>query len=158
MTRDQVKEIVAKNGGRAENILGMLLECQYKSYEGCVDAETAGYIADELGLSQTRVFEVLTYYAMLETKPQAKYVLMVCNSSPCHFSKANEVAAVLEKQLSVKLGETTPDGLFAYHYTACVGACDIGPVIKVRDKVFGNLDEAAIIGLIEGLRDGSIEV
>ncbi|MDL2253949.1 NAD(P)H-dependent oxidoreductase subunit E [Ruminococcaceae bacterium OttesenSCG-928-I18] len=158
MTKEKVREIIEKNGGRAENILAMLLDCQYASYEGYVDAETAAHIAHELGLSETRVFELLTYYAMLQTKPQAKYVLMVCNSSPCHFTKANEVTQVLEKQLGVKLGETTADGLFVYHYTACVGACDIGPVIKVNDKVFGNLDEGAIVGLLNGLRDGTIEV
>ncbi len=158
MTKEEVREVIRKNGGRKENILAMLLDCQYASYEGYVDAETAGHIAKELGLSETKVFELLTYYAMLQTGPGAKYQLMVCNSSPCHFTKSSWVAEVLAQKLGVKLGETTPDGLFSYHYTACVGACDIGPVIKVNDRVFGNLDEEAITGLLDGLRSGDITV
>ncbi len=158
MTREQVKEIIQNNGGRKENILAMLLECQYVSVEGYVDAETAGHIAKELGLSETRVFELLSYYAMLQTQPQAKHLLMVCNSSPCRFSKNNKVVEILKEKLGVEMGKTTPDGMFRYVHTACVGACGKGPVIKVKDKVFGNLDEKAIEKLLEGLRSGSIKV
>lgn len=158
MTREQVKEVIQNNGGRKENILAMLLECQYVAAEGYVDAETAGHIAKELGLSETRVFELLSYYAMLQTQPQAQYSLLVCHSSPCHFSKGNQVTDLLQKKLGVPLGETTKDGLFAYHHTACVGACGKGPVIKVKDKVFGKMNEKAIDTLLNGLRSGSIKV
>lgn len=152
ITLERIKQVIRKNGGRKENILGMLLDLQKEAYEGYVDAETAQHLAKELGLTETRVFELLTYYAMLQTKPQAKHVLMVCTSPPCHFTKTNEVAALLEAKLGVGPGKQTEDGLFCWHYTACVGACDIGPVIKVGDEVFGNLNEAAIDALLEKLR------
>lgn len=155
---EQIDEIIRKNGGRRENILGMLLDLQAASPDGCVDRDTAATLANRLKMSETRVFELLAFYAMLNTKPQARYVLEVCNSSPCRFTKSVEVAASLERLLGVKLGQSTPDGLFAYHFVPCVGACDIGPVIKVRDAVFGNLDDEKIARLIDGLRDGSVQV
>ena len=155
---DQIDEIIRKNGGRRENILGMLLDLQAASPDNCVDRATALKLADRLRMSETRVFELLSFYAMLNTRPQAHYVLEICNSSPCHFTKAAGVAATLERLLGVKLGENTQDGLFAYRYVPCVGACDIGPVIKVHDTVFGNLDDEKIARLIDGLRDGSVQV
>ncbi len=157
MTREQVKHVVAENGGRKENILAMLLDCQYASEQNFVDRETAGHIAQELELSETRVFELLSYYAMLNTTPKAKHILQVCHSSPCHFSGENWVLETLQKKLGVKVGEATADGLFLIEHTPCVGACDIGPVIKVRDRVFGSLDETAIDALLDGLRAGSLE-
>ena len=59
---------------------------------------------------------------------------------------------VLEQELGIKPGETTYDGMFSLQYTPCVGACDIGPVIKVKDKVYGNLNPAKIRELIDTLR------
>ncbi len=158
MTREQVKQVIAENGGRKENILAMLLDCQYASEQNFVNRETACLIAQELELSETRVFELLSYYAMLNTQPKARHILQVCHSSPCHFSGESWVSEALQKKLGVPLGQATADGEFLIEHTPCVGACDIGPVIKVRDRVFGNLDENAIDALLSGLRSGNLEV
>ena len=153
-----IDEIIRKNGGRKENILGMLLDLQAAAPDGFVDRVTANRLANKLGMSETRVFELLGFYAMLNTSPQARYALGVCHSAPCHFTGEDRVTAALETLLGVKLGEVTPDGLFSYHYVPCVGACDIGPVIKVGETVYGDLDETKIAALIDGLRDGSVRV
>ena len=91
---------------------------------------------------------------MLKTEPKARFVLKVCNSTPCHFSRSEEIAGILEEELGVRPGESTEDGMFAYHYIPCVGCCDIGPVIKVKDTVYGNLDRETIRCLLADLRSG----
>ena len=93
-------------------------------------------------------------YELQKTEPKARYVLKVCNSTPCHFSRSEEIAQILKEELGVGIGETTEDGVFAYHYIPCVGACDIGPVIKVKDTVYGNLDRRKIRQLLADLRSG----
>jgi len=147
-----------KRSGGQERILEILLDMQFASEGGYIDKETADIVAKELGLSKTRVYEIVSYYAMLRDKPHAKYVLGVCNSSPCHFSKSEEIAAKLEKILGVKPAVPTADGMFMYYYIPCVGACNRGPVIKLRDNVFGNLTDEKIETLIKGLKEGIIEV
>ncbi|MGC4019675.1 MAG: NAD(P)H-dependent oxidoreductase subunit E [Muricomes sp.] len=156
--REEKLKIIHQDGGTQENILEILIDLQFASEDGYVDAETAALVAEELHMTETRVYEIVSYYAMLKEKPQAKYVLKVCNSSPCHFSNSEEVALFLEKKLGVPIGKTTDDGLFAYHYIPCVGACDIGPVIKIKDTVFGNLDDEKIASLIDNLRNGNVVV
>lgn len=152
LTIEQKKDLIQKNGGRKENILGILLDLQYASPEGYVNAETVALVAEELEMTETRVYEIASYYAMLQVKPQARCVLEVCNSSPCHFSKSDKVVEMLEKELGVGLGETTPDGMFVFHFTPCVGACEIGPVIKFRDDVYGDLTEDKVKVLVQNLR------
>lgn len=151
-TADQKREMIRRNWQSKGEILGILLDLQQASPEGYIDEETTRLVAEELDMNETRVYEIASYYAMLEVKPQAAHVLEVCNSSPCHFSKADEVVAILEKTLGIQLGKSTEDGLFALQYTPCVGACDIGPVIKIRDEVYGNLNEEKIVQLIGQLR------
>ena len=147
-----IVKIIEENGGSRENILNILLALQSASPEGCLDRETIAAVAEGLSMPETRVFEIASFYAMIETEPQAKHVLQICNSTPCYFSKSDEVAAWVESELGVKIGEKTGDGLFSYHYTPCVGACDIGPVIKVGDAVYGNLTREKVGELIGDLR------
>ncbi|WP_334105269.1 NAD(P)H-dependent oxidoreductase subunit E [Muricomes intestini] len=150
--------IIRQDGGKQENILETLIDLQFASKEGYIDEETAALVADELHMTETRVYEIVSFYAMLKEKPQAKFVLKVCNSSPCHFSRSEEVSSSLEKKLGVPMGKTTDDGLFAYHYIPCAGACDVGPVIKIKDTVFGHLDDEKISSLIDDLRSGKVLV
>jgi len=147
-------KIIKENGGRQENILNILLALQSASAEGYIDAETIALVAGELSMTETKVFEIASFYAMVYTKPQARFVLEVCNSTPCYFSKSDEVAGWVGDELGVKPGEATGDGLFSFNFTPCVGACDIGPVIKVRDEVYGNLTRDKVGELIRTLRDG----
>lgn len=158
-TKEQKLEIIRKDRAiEKDNILKVLLDLQYASEDGCIDEETAMLVANEMGMSQTRVFEIVSFYAMLKSKPQAKFVLKICNSSPCHFSGADKIAAILEKKLGVPLAKDTPDGLFSYHYIPCAGACDIGPIIKIKDSVFGNLNEEKINQLVDDLRAEKITI
>ncbi|MFT4106950.1 MAG: NAD(P)H-dependent oxidoreductase subunit E [Lacrimispora sp.] len=156
--REEKLRIIRQDRKEQENILEILIDLQFASEGGYIDQETAALVAKELHMTETRVYEIVSYYAMLKDKPQAKYVLKICNSSPCHFSRSEEVALSLEKKLGVPMGKTTDDGLFAYHYIPCVGACDIGPVIKIKDTVFGNLSDEKVSSLIDDLRRDKIVV
>ncbi|QOV19203.1 NAD(P)H-dependent oxidoreductase subunit E [Blautia liquoris] len=156
--KEEKLRIIRQNGGKQENILEILINLQFDSKEGYIDEETAALVAEELHMTESRVYEIISFYAMLKEKPQANYVLKICNSSPCHFSRSEEVCLSLEKKLGVPIGKTTDDGLFAYHYIPCVGACDIGPVIKIKDTVIGNLDDEKISALIDDLRSGKERV
>ena len=154
LTQAEKVAIIGDNGGRQENILNILLALQSASSEGYIDRDTIALVADELSMSETRVFEIASFYAMIQTKPQAKHVLEVCNSAPCYFSKSSEVAEWLRGELGVEVGEVTGDGMFSYRYTPCVGACAVGPVIKVGDAVYGDLTREKVRELIREIRAG----
>ncbi len=102
--REEKLRIIRQDGAKQENILEILIDLQFASEEGCIDKETAAMVAEELHMTETRVYEIVSYYAMLKDKPQAKYVLKICNSSPCHFSRSEEVCLSLEKKLGVPMG------------------------------------------------------
>lgn len=154
LTTEEKRAIIRDNGGDKEHLLAILYELQNASGYNYIDEDTATLVAEEVGMPPTQVYDIITFYAMLKTEPKARFVLKVCNSTPCHFSRSQEVARILNEELGVPMGETTGDGLFAYHYIPCVGACDIGPVIKVKDTVYGNLDRQKIRQLLDDLRSG----
>ena len=45
----------------------------------------------------------------------------------------------LERELGIKVGETTPDLQFSITPTRCLGACGIAPVIAIDGEQYGNL-------------------
>lgn len=154
LSLSEKEAIILENDSDPQRILNMLIAIQYASEEGYIDEETAKLVADRLHLSQARVYEILSFYAILKTEPQARYVLKICNSTPCLFTGGDRLAELLEMILEVPEGQPTPDGLFMYHSIPCIGACDQGPVIKIKDTVFGKLTEAKVSQLIDDLQSG----
>ena len=152
MTADEKRQIIRDLGGNTEHLLAILLELQRASEHSCIDRATAEIVAEEVGLTPAKIWDVITFYAMLNDKPAGKYVLEVCNSTPCHYSRSDEIADILKAELGIGMGETTPDGMFTLRFTPCVGMCEIGPVIKVKDEVYGNLTPEKIKALLADLR------
>lgn len=148
----EILAIIEENGKSKEQLLPILLAIQNASGKNYVHEKWAQIVATQLELPLTKVYDVLTFYSMFSTAPRGKYVIEICKSTPCYVSKSDVIARMFENELGVKLGETTPDTLFTLLYTACVGACDIGPVAKIGEDVYGNLTEQKIADLIKTYR------
>jgi len=68
----------------------------------------------------------------------------VCMGTACYVRGAQKVLDRVEKELSAKVGETTPDGRFTIQATRCLGACGLAPVMMINDEVYGRLTEEEI--------------
>ena len=152
LTKEETIAFIKLNGGTKEDILNILLELQKASPMGYISFDTAQIVAEFLQMTYAEIYQIITFYDMLETKPQAKFVFKICTSTPCYFSKSSEIASFFKTELGVEPGESTGDGLFSYHFIPCVGACDIGPVIVLKDAVYGNLTSEFLRELISDLR------
>lgn len=152
-TKEQILAVIEENGGSKENLLAILLELQDMSPQNYIDERTAKIVAEKLEIPFVQMYDILTFYAMLETKPRGKYIVQVCNNAPCYASKSDLIVAFLEKELGIGLGQTTPDGLFSLEYMPCTGNCNIGPVIRVQGQTYGNLTEEKIKEILDELRN-----
>ena len=144
----RILAIVEEKGKSKEHLLSILLAIQNESGKNYVQEEWAKIVATELNLSLSMVYDVLTFYSMFSTKPRGRHVIEICKSTPCYISKSDVIAKIFEKHLGIKVGETTQDQQFTLLYTACVGACDVGPVAKIGEEVYGDLTEDKINSII----------
>lgn len=152
MTAQETLAVVQELGGDRAHLLEILLQLQRRSKFSCLNEETADLVAGALGMTHAEIMDVIGFYAMLTLKPTAKYVLEVCSNNPCRVRHSQWVVDLLCQELGVEPFEPTPDGLFVIQYMSCIGACDIGPVIRVKDEIFGNLTPAKIKALLADLR------
>jgi len=120
---------------------------------GWVSPQSEAAIAQYLGMPQIAVHEVTTFYNMYNQRPVGKYKLNVCTNLPCQLRDGQAALHHLEKRLGIKMGETTPDGLFTLQQSECLGACADSPVMLVNDRCMCSfMSNERLDALIDGLR------
>jgi NADH-quinone oxidoreductase subunit E len=121
--------------------------------QGWVSPDAEKEVADYLGLAPIAVHEVTTFYNMYNQRPVGKYKLNVCTNLPCQLRDGANALHHCEKKLGIKMGETTPDGLFTLQQSDCLGACADSPVMLVNDTTMCSfMSNDKLDQLIDGLR------
>jgi NADH-quinone oxidoreductase E subunit len=138
--------------GKEKSAILYLLDLAQRQNDRWLSKEAIEYVADFLKLPYIRVYEVVTFYTMFNTKPVGKYHLQVCGTTPCWLRGSAELIKSCENHLKIKIGETTEDKMFTLSEVECLGACTNAPVVQVNDDFVENLDEDLIIDTIEILR------
>ncbi|MCK5857657.1 MAG: NAD(P)H-dependent oxidoreductase subunit E [Bacteroidales bacterium] len=96
-------------------------------------------IAKELDISAADVYGTASFFSFIEDERKGKYVIRVCKSITCDMKNRRGILASLEKELRIKLGETTHDNLFTLHDVNCIGLCDQGPAMLINDEPYTHL-------------------
>jgi NADH-quinone oxidoreductase subunit E len=157
LTKEDVLKIMENYGNESQQLIAVLLDIQAASGKNCVEQRWAELAGTILKVPLSKIYEVLTFYAMFSTAPRGEYVIEICRSTPCHFTQAEEVTRWFEDAAGIKTGETSADGRITLLRTSCVGACDIGPAVKIGDHVFGSLNEEKVKALVQCCCQGNQE-
>jgi NADH-quinone oxidoreductase subunit E len=156
-----VLEILETYGNDPQQIIAVLLDIQSASGRNYVDKQWARLVSERLDVPLSKVYDILTFYAMFGTEPRGASLIEICGSAPCRFGsaglRARQLEGWFEAAAGIKIGETSADGKITLARTSCVGACDIGPVAKIGDDVFGNLDEEKVKELVRRCFEGALK-
>jgi NADH-quinone oxidoreductase E subunit len=115
----------------------------------CVPMDVQEYIADSLGTTLSDVYGVATFYSQFSLQPKGKYVVGVCLGTACYVRGSQKVLDRVEKELGIKVGETSADAKFTIQATRCLGACGLAPVMMINDEVYGRLEDSEVPGILE---------
>ena len=113
-----------------------------------IPEDSIAYAAQIFDLPLAKAYGVATFYSYLKVGERGKNVIRICESAPCHVAGAKEVVDALEKELGIKMGESTADGKFALEFCECVGQCQATPVITVNRKPYGDVTPEKIPGIL----------
>ncbi|MDD2586908.1 MAG: NAD(P)H-dependent oxidoreductase subunit E [Syntrophomonadaceae bacterium] len=113
-----------------------------------IPEEAVSAAAKAFNIPLAKAYGVATFYSYLKVGPRGHNVIRICESAPCHIAGAAEVVAALEKELNIKMGETTPDGKFALEFAECVGQCQATPVITINSKPYLDVTPDKIAGIL----------
>ncbi|UUV17469.1 NAD(P)H-dependent oxidoreductase subunit E [Fusobacteria bacterium ZRK30] len=154
MTADiqDVNKILKKYEYKDSSLIPILQEVQKLNEEKYISEEMAKYVATEMEISKTRIYEVITFFSALNDKPKGKYFIQLCNSTVCEITDKETIENSLINELGIQVGETSQDKMFTLEYTPCFGACDVSPAMRVNKVVYGNLTESKIKSIVSKLR------
>ena len=135
--REKINKWIAKYPiGQQKSAICAAIKIVQEENGGHIDELRLHAIADHLNISNIEALEVASFYDMVETKPIGRYKLAVCTNVSCMLCGCDSIVRHLEKRLAVKMGETTPDGLFTLREVECLAACVGAPMLQVNDKEF----------------------
>ncbi|MDO5714968.1 MAG: NAD(P)H-dependent oxidoreductase subunit E [Tissierellia bacterium] len=106
------------------------------------------YIARRANLPSAKINGIVTFYSFFSEKPRGKYNVNVCMGTACFVKHAQRLLENLEKNLKLNPDGLSEDGLFSVESIRCIGACGIGPVVQINDKIYGHVTEDDIVQLL----------
>jgi NADH-quinone oxidoreductase E subunit len=123
---------------------------------GYLDPPGVAYLADRLGVRITDIWEVATFYSMINTEPVGRYHLQVCKTLSCKIMGAGRVTARCEERLGIKPGQTTEDGMFSLSEVECLGSCGTAPMMQVGFDYYENLTDEKVDEIIDKCQSGRL--
>lgn len=149
----KVQEIIQRYPeGRQKSAMLPVLHLAELEFGGWLSPEVMDYVAGILQVQPIEVYEVATFYTMFNLKPTGKYVLEVCRTGPCCLRGAENLLDKIEKTLGIKVGETSPDGMFTLKTVECLASCGTAPMMQVGDRYYENLSVETIADVLQSFR------
>jgi NADH-quinone oxidoreductase E subunit len=141
--------------GRQASAVLPLLDLAQRQHGGWLPQAAMDYVAGMLGMAPIRVYEVATFYTMLNLRPVGRYLLQACTTTPCWLRGSDDVVRACQSKLNIGVGSSTSDGLFTLVEVECLGACVNAPILQVNDDFYEDLDGPATEALLDALREGN---
>jgi NADH-quinone oxidoreductase subunit E len=128
------------------------LQAAQQQNAGWVSRELMDAVADYLGMQPVQVYEVGTFYSMIELEPVGRNMVALCTNLSCMLCGAETIVEHVEKKLGIKLGETTADGRITLKLEEeCLAACAGGPMMTVNGHYKENLTPEKVDAILDGL-------
>ena len=147
---DKARKATKISPSTDKTLLMALEETQYK--DGYISAERMRELAESMNVPVSDVYGVASFYSFLSTETKGKHVIRICKSLPCYIKHSQLIIDAVEKELGIKPGETTGDGLYSFELTNCIGACDKAPAMMIDDDVHGDLTAEKISGILKSYK------
>ncbi|MDE2306481.1 MAG: NAD(P)H-dependent oxidoreductase subunit E [Gammaproteobacteria bacterium] len=152
--REEIDRWVAKfpPDRKRSAVISALHAAQHENH-GHLTRELMDAIAVYLGLPPIQVYEVAAFYSMFETHPAGRHHVSVCTNISCMLRGGEQVLALVEKKLGIKVGETTADGrIFLKREEECLAACTGAPMMMVDHVYHEDLTAEKIDAVLDALK------
>ncbi len=144
---NKLDAIIDRHKGEKWGLIPLLQEVQELC--GYIPPEAIDMIAEAMNMFPSQVQGVITFYAGFALKPKGKYVLKVCRGTACHVKGSRSIIRLMQRELNLDEGETSPDYQFTLETVACLGACFLAPAMLVNQTYIGKLAPAKVTSILD---------
>jgi len=135
--REQLSQVLIPYRGQRGSLVPVLQKVQEAL--GYLPEEAISEIAYFLGVSESEVYGVASFYAQFRFERQGDHTIKVCQGTACHVRGGRRILEGVERDLDIQPGGTTEDYKFSLERVACFGCCALAPVMVVDKTVYGRV-------------------
>jgi NADH-quinone oxidoreductase subunit E/NADP-reducing hydrogenase subunit HndA len=114
--------------------------------------EVQEFISENMNIPISEIYGVITFYSFFTTTPKGEYPISVCMGTACYVNGAEKILNEIQRELGIKVGETTTDGRFSLDVLRCIGACGMAPVILIGKKTYGRVKADEVKNILKEYR------
>ena len=133
--------------GSQEELISVLQDVQERF--GYLPKEAMFEVSNFLGIPESRVYAVASFYAQFRFTPMGKNTVMVCRGTACHVKGAPRILDEFKRELGIDENETTEDKEYTLETVACLGCCALAPCAMINDEVAANLTPKKVKSLFQ---------
>jgi len=146
----EIDRHLAKYPVKRSAILPLMFIMQ-RERRGWLDPPAVAYLAKRLDVKITDIWEVATFYSMINIEPIGKYHIQICKTLSCKLLGSDKIAEQCLKKLGIGPGETTKDGRFSISLVECLGSCGTAPMLQIGFDFHENLTQEKVDQIIDSL-------
>lgn len=154
--RARAAEVIARYPSPRSAVMPLLHLVQ--SVEGFVSKNGIGFVAGLIGVQESEVSGVATFYNMYKREPVGEHIVSVCTNTMCAGLGGDAIYQALRTELGVDHEETAGEpgtpGSVTLEHVECLACCDHGPVLTVNYEIYDNQTAASAVELVRALRRG----
>tara|TARA_Y100001970_G_C13921936_1_gene693879 strand:+ start:36 stop:644 length:609 start_codon:yes stop_codon:yes gene_type:complete len=137
-------------GKKASAVLSLLFLVQNQN-DNWIPLAAIKYVAKLLEIPYIQVYEVTTFYSMLNLSPVGKYFIQVCTTTPCMLRGAKNIVNACKKHVSKNQNELSENKLCSWVEVECLGACVNAPMMQINQDYYEDLNESKTEEIIQEL-------
>lgn len=147
---EEIEQLIKKFGKRRSALLSILHGIQMKHKH--ISEYAQQEIARLLDIHPVEVYSVLSFFAFLNPNPNGRNLVRICQTIGCDMKGKDNIVRATERELNVKIGQTTNDNKFTIEFVNCLGLCDEGPAMAVNDQVFTKLTPEKAVKILNKVK------
>jgi NADH:ubiquinone oxidoreductase subunit E len=132
-----LEDILSSYRGNRGELVPILQEVQENL--GYLPEKTMIDIARFIGVPESHVYSVASFYEQFRLLPLGRKRVSVCRGTACHIRGAPQILSTIEKAVDLKEGETSDDLEYTLETVACIGCCALAPCIRINRNVYGEM-------------------
>jgi len=145
--RMELSRVLDTFRGVEEELIPILQDIQERF--GYLPKEAMFDVSKFLGVPESRVYAVASFYAQFRFKPMGKNTVSVCRGTACHVKGAPRILDEFKRELGIDENETTEDQEYTLETVACLGCCALAPCATINDEVAANLTPKKVKALFQ---------
>jgi len=150
---DEVGAVLARMEAGPGGLIAVLEAIQ--SAAGYLPENALRLVSQKTGRSMVDLYGIATFYKSFSLEPRGRHTVSVCLGTACHVRGAPALVEEFKRQLHVKPGETTEDGLITLETVNCLGACALGPIVVGGGQYFSKVGLPKVKGILKQVQSES---